>query len=82
MFTTSRYASAETRGLAQKLALERGELFLSRGKRTVAEIAEFARKNGEALVSIVEEDNGKPARICRIKVDELGGWAWSGEEEI
>jgi rRNA maturation protein Rpf1 len=82
MFTTSRYASVETKTLARKLAKENEELFLARGKRTIEQLVDFARKKGEENISIVEEEGGKPAKVCRIKVSETGKWNWSGEEKI
>jgi rRNA maturation protein Rpf1 len=82
MFTTSRYASVETRKLARKLAGEKEEIFLARGKKTVEELVDFARKKGEAVISIVEENGGKPAKVCRIIVSETGRWAWSAEERL
>jgi rRNA maturation protein Rpf1 len=82
MLTTSRYASEETRKLARRLAEEKDELFVSRGKRTVDEIVGIARKQGEEFISIIEEIDGKPARISRISVSETGGWSWSGEESL
>lgn len=82
MFTTSRYASVETRNLARKLAEENDELFLVRGKRTIEELVEFARKKGEERISVVEEKGGKPAKVCRISVSESGKWNWSDEENL
>jgi rRNA maturation protein Rpf1 len=82
MFTTSRYASVETKKLARRLAEEKNGLFLSRGKKTIEELVEFARKRGEELIAIIEEEGGKPAKISRISVSETGKWSWSGEERI
>ncbi len=81
MFTTSRYASRETRSLARKLAAEAGERYFARGKKTVSALADFARKAGEERVTIVEESSGKPARIAVLLVRELGDWSW-GEERL
>lgn len=82
MFTTSRYASADTKKLARRLAEENGGLFLSRGKKTIEKLVEFARKKGEDLITIIEEEGGKPAKISRISVSETGKWNWSGEERL
>ena len=82
MFTTSRYAGEETREKARMLAKENDELFLARGKRTIEELVSFARKKGEEHISVVEEDGGKPAKVCRITVSETGKWSWSGEERL
>lgn len=80
IFTTSRYASKETRALARKLAAGCGERYVARGKKTVAELAEAARRLGEMCVSVVEELKKRPARIAVMKVDELGRWSWVEEK--
>lgn len=82
MFTTSRYASADTRRVALKLARENDGLFVSRGKRTIAGLADMARKKGEESISIIEEENGIPCRISSIRVSELGNWEWTGEKKL
>lgn len=82
MFTTSRYAGEETKRLARRLAKENEELFLARGKRTIEEVVSLARKRGEELISVVEEEKGRPARVCRIKVSETGKWNWWAEEKL
>ncbi|MBD3210010.1 hypothetical protein GF318_01365 [Candidatus Micrarchaeota archaeon] len=82
MYSTSRYASKETRELAKKLARENRESYISRGKHTIAQLAEIARKKGEERVHIVEEKSGRAALVATIKVDELGRWGWSGEEKV
>ncbi len=82
MITTSRYASEETRKLAARLAKERDELLVSRGKRTVAALVEMARRRGEHSISIIEELEGRPYKIALIKVSETGEWEWSGEERL
>ncbi len=82
MFTTSRYAGEETKKLARRLAKDNDELFLARGKRTIEELVSLARKKGEDKISVVEEEAGRPAKVCRIKVSETGKWRWSGEEKL
>jgi len=82
MFTTSRYASEKSRNLALKLAKENKELFICRGKRTIASLVELARKKGEKKISIIEEEDGTPKKIAVISVSELGNWEWSGEDEL
>ena len=79
MFTTSRYASSETRSLASGMAAESGERYVARGKKSVAALAELARRFGEPRVSIIEERDGKPALVAPLLVDELGRWAWAEE---
>lgn len=82
MFTTSRYASQETRGFARKTATRRGEPFFARGKKTITELAAVARRLGEKNIFIVEERDGKPAEIVKIAISETGLWRWAGESEI
>ena len=82
MFTTSRYASKETRELARRLAEESGEIFISRGKRTVSQLADLARRKGEEKVNIVEEKDGEPSSIATIAIKETGEWEWIGERPI
>lgn len=82
MFTTSRYASPKTRGLARSMAAEAGEPFLSRGKHTVEQLAEIARRKGEEHISVIEESKGEPATIALIEVSETGKWKWAGKRPI
>jgi rRNA maturation protein Rpf1 len=82
LLTTSRYASQATRKAARALAASSGARFLARGKKTVASLASFARRNGHALVGIVEERGGKPAFISTMEVLAGGGWRWSGKKEV
>jgi len=82
MYTTSRYASGETRKFARRLATRNREAYVARGKKTIAELAALARKTGEGSVVVVEERGGKPAVLSTIRVDELGGWKWAGESAV
>ena len=82
MFTTSRYAGKETKELARRLARGKKEIFLARGKRSIEELVSLARKKGETLISVVEEEKGRPAKVCTIKVSETGRWNWSAEERL
>ncbi len=77
LLTTSRYASEETRKAARSLAASSGARFVARGKKTIAALAEFARRAGDASVGIVEERGGKPAFISSVEVLERGGWRWA-----
>lgn len=79
MYTTSRYASAATRSAARALAEKAGEPYAARGKKTIAQLADHARRSGEELVRIVEERDGRAASVAEIRVDEKGGWSWLGE---
>jgi len=82
MFTTSRYASADTRKLAKKMAKENSEQYISRGKRTIAGLAQLARREGEENIHMIEEEDDKPALLVTISVKETGEWKWTGEEHI
>ncbi|MBI5228168.1 hypothetical protein HY988_06270 [Candidatus Micrarchaeota archaeon] len=77
MITTSRYATSETRKHAKKLGTENGERYLARGKKTIRQLVEWARKNGEEFITILEEKDKQPAEILKIKVNEVGDWSWA-----
>ncbi|MFH0884285.1 MAG: hypothetical protein V1861_01085 [Candidatus Micrarchaeota archaeon] len=79
MYTTSRYASKDTRALAGAMAKKCGERYVARGKKTIAGLATDARKLGDATVSVIEEKKGKAERISVIEVDELGRWRFKEE---
>ena len=76
MYTTSRYASKETVRLAQKMASQKKERFLNRNKKTIQEMTEIARTNGDEHIHIIMEKKGKPATISEIQVNERTGWKW------
>jgi len=82
VYTTSRYASGDTRTFARRLAEKKGEPYVARGKRTMAELAAFARRTGEETITVVEEKAGGPAVLCTAKVDALGRWSWAGERKV
>ncbi len=82
LLTTSRYASDETRRAARALAASSGSRFVARGKKTIAELAEFARRNGDATIGVLEERGGKPAFISSMEVLGRGGWRWAGRKEV
>lgn len=82
MFTTSRYASKKTKDLALKMAKENKERFISRGKHTIAQLVELARRNGEEKIFVIEERKKQPAVIVTIEVSELGEWRWVEEKPI
>lgn len=82
LLTTSRYASEETRRAARKLAASPGSRFVARGKKTVAELAALARKEGFERVDIMEERRGKPASVSSMEILPSGKWRWvSGTHE-
>jgi len=82
MYTTSRYASGETRGFARRLATRNRETYVARGKKTIAELAAMARECGQESVIVVEERGGKPTILSKISVDELGRWKWAEESGV
>jgi rRNA maturation protein Rpf1 len=79
MITTSRYASPATRQFAKSMAREAGERYVARGKKTIAQLADEARRSGDDSISVLEERGGKAALIALITVDEKGRWAWAEE---
>jgi len=82
MFTTSRYASESTRELARRMAKKNNEVFISRGKHTIAQLAGIARRKGEERISIIEEQGKKPSLLATITIMETGEWRWAGQRPI
>ena len=82
MYTTSRYASMETRKKASLIAKESKEPYIARGKKTIDSLAKQARKCGESRLNILEERKGKAAIIAVIEIDEMGKWSWAGERPL
>ncbi|MFH2105945.1 MAG: hypothetical protein ABII22_01685 [Candidatus Micrarchaeota archaeon] len=80
MFTTSRYASKETRKFAKELAKSSDSAYASRGKKRIKSLVEFARKRGEHRICVVLERNKKPIKISFIEVKPDGKWVWLPEE--
>lgn len=76
MITTSRYASKETKTEAKKLSKINSQKYVARGKKTVEELVDLARRIGEESIQILEEHEKQPKKISIIKVDELGRWKW------
>lgn len=76
MFTTSRYSSTKTRELAKKLAIENKEIYVARGKKTIDQLVQLARKKGEEKITVLEDNSPK---IAIITIDELGRWRWTIE---
>ena len=82
MFTTSRYASRETRLLARRMAEEGRERYVARGKHTIASLAALCRKAGDAKLCVVEEKGGKPRTVATIRIKETGEWEWASESAV
>ena len=72
MITTSRYASEKTRKLAERLAGRLGTFYMSRGKKTIDSLAEYARRKGEEQIAVVEENS-----VAVIEISETR-WKWAG----
>ena len=77
MITTGRYASKKTREFAKA-----GAFYVSRGKKTIDDIAEYARRKGESEVIIVEEKDGVPEYLSMIEVPETGKWKWMERKKV
>lgn len=82
MITTSRYASDKTRKIAKKLSGKLGTFFASRGKKTIEELVEYARKKGETELMVVEENEGTAAYVSTIEISETGKWTWKKRTEL
>lgn len=77
LFTTSRYASKETVAFAKT----KGE-YLNRGKKTVDDLVNYARKKGEESIVLIEEKDKKPFLMVFIEVSEDGKWKWTKKVQI
>ncbi len=82
MFTTSRYASAETSKFAKQLASRANNKFCARGKKTIAQLVATCRANGEDQINIVMEKKDEPAILKTIEVLSSGKWRWISEQAI
>ncbi len=76
MITTSRYASKQARDFAIKLAKEKNERYVARGKRTIESLAALARRQGDETIYVIEEEEDSHCQVVMIKIDEKGGWKW------
>lgn len=56
------------------MASASGERYVARGKKTIATLAEDARRGGDCTISILEEKGGAASHIAVIEVNELGRW--------
>jgi len=79
MITTSRYASGKTRELARKMALKKGTFYVARGKKTIEDLVEQARRKGESGIAVLEEKDGAADSVLLIEVSETGKWRWGGK---
>jgi len=82
IWTTSRYASLETKKKAQMLADRNGSPYVARGKKTIDGIAGFARRSGFDRIMLLEESAGHPSLIRTIEIFPDGGWKWAGIMKI
>lgn len=82
MITTSRYASVNTRKLARSMAMKKHTIYVARGKKTIDQLAEQARRKGESEVAIIEEKKGAADSVSLIEVRETGEWRWVGKTGV
>lgn len=82
MYTTARYASAETRLFARKAAAGKGEPYVSRGKKTIEQLAMLARKKGEGIIIIIGEHGKNPATLSCLEITKKGGWKWKEKRTL
>ena len=82
IWTTSRYASLETKKRAQTLAGGAGSCYIARGKKTIDDIAEFARRLGFVRIMLLEECAGHPSQIRTIDISPDGRWKWADTMKI
>ena len=74
MWTTSRYAAAETKNIARQLAEIFNQNYYARGKHTIEQLANDARRKGEERIFIIEEKDKQANELSVIAIDELGQW--------
>jgi rRNA maturation protein Rpf1 len=77
LWSTCRYASLLTRDKAKELAGISGSKYIARGKKTITELVEYARRAGFQEIMIIEESEKKPLIVAGIKVLPAGGFSWS-----
>lgn len=82
MWTTTRYASKDTRDKAESLAHLTKSKYFARGKRTIAQLVDFARQMGFERIRIVGESSGKPSWIKFLEVLPAGNWQWLETKEL
>ena len=71
LITTSRNASAETKQFARGLSLSFPDAeYVSRNGKSVDALAGDARYSGKKNLLIVQDDDGKPARVLCIGISE------------
>ena len=76
MITTSRYCSQPVKDLARNYSVLLNINYLSRGKKTIEQLARQARRAGAERLIIVKEEHGKPRALDIISVNELSEWKW------
>ena len=83
LITTSRYCPKETRELSKAFAIVFSGAYVARGKKTIDELVEFARKKGHSRICVLMSGNfgvipNKSETISMefISVNELGRWSW------
>jgi len=75
IFTTSRYASAKLRQEAIVMAGKAKDgVLVPRGKKTIADLIELARKIGQNKIMVLKE--GKNTGCSEIEISASGRWRW------
>lgn len=82
MWSTCRYASIKTRKAAARLAQSFGAHYVSRGKKTIVELASLARRKGIGSICLVFQKNESPFWVFQIMVLPSGGFRWGQKMQI
>ena len=81
MFTTSRYASENSKLLAQILSKNFNSFYVSRGKKSISQLSFLARNVGETRIVLIKENKDHmPVFLEIISIDELGKWEYIEEK--
>ena len=82
LLTTSRNPSLKTKAFAKDLFKSFPKaVYVSRGKTSLEQLTEKARKQGKEVIVLVSEKHKLPARLQAIKVKEEG-WQWFFEANL
>jgi rRNA maturation protein Rpf1 len=82
IWTTCRYASAQTREAAKRLARLSGSRYVSRGKKTLLELADLARRSGYDTICLVFQQKEKPFWVFPLEVKPFGDLKWGQKIQI
>jgi rRNA maturation protein Rpf1 len=65
--------------MARSIALKASEPFVARGRLTIDQLVDIARKRGQERINIICQSREKPAII---EVAETGKWRWLERMDI